>query len=147
MTKKMDLELVRMAMRRAELEPEKIEKVERTLINLLRAEEEEQGEKAPPVKKQFGIVISDPDGILTGKDFTGWIVQIPEDESITSCVLRIHKAAYAFNATPKGRRMPVGTIGEACEVIPPKIFKEEEIWIKTKIPVLVTACPNELVTE
>ena len=40
-----------------------------------------EGEAAPPVKKQFVILASDPDGRLPKADFVGWVLQIPESES------------------------------------------------------------------
>ena len=42
---------------------------------------EEEAEKQPAVKKQFCILVSDPKGELEGKDFVGWVLQIPEDDS------------------------------------------------------------------
>ena len=57
---------------------------------------------------------------------------------------QIHKAAYDFNQTPKGRRMPVQSIGEACEAVPARIFKEHQLWIKTKEPVLILRTDNKI---
>ncbi|MFW6354603.1 MAG: hypothetical protein ACOC3I_09490, partial [Verrucomicrobiota bacterium] len=57
---------------------------------------------------------------------------------------RIHRAAYNFNATPKGRRMPVESIGEACEAVSPRLLKDENVWIKTKEPVLIVKSDNKI---
>jgi hypothetical protein len=113
----------------------------------LKAEEEERANRPPPIKKQFSIVLSDPEGELSDKDLTGWVVQIPEDDSVTVAPDRIIKAAYEFNTTPKGRRMPVETIGEACEIVTAKLFKEQNIWIKTKVPVLAVSTANKIPME
>ena len=43
--------------------------------------------------------------------------------------------------------MPVETIGEACEVVTAKLFKEQNIWIKTKVPVLVVTTANKIPME
>jgi hypothetical protein len=40
-----------------------------------------EGDAAPPVKKQYIILISDPQERMPKGDFTGWVLQIPEDES------------------------------------------------------------------
>ena len=49
-------------------------------INL--AVQPDSGEEAPPpVKRQFVILVSDPEGRLPKDDFTGWVLQIPESES------------------------------------------------------------------
>jgi hypothetical protein len=105
-------------------------------------------EKPPALKKQFVILISDPDGRLPeGNDFAGWVLQIPENESVMTATERIHKAAYEFNTTKKGRLMPARTVGEAIEHIPAKHFKEAGLFVKTKIPVLMLKTDNEIPVE
>ena len=117
-------------------------------INLeLQAEEEEKANRPPPVKKQFSIVLADSEGLLADKDLTGWVVQIPEDDSVTAAPERIIRAAYEYNTTPKGRRMPVQTIGEACEAVTAKLSKEQNVWVKTKVPVLAVATENKIPME
>ena len=101
-------------------------------------------EKPPAVKKQFVIVVSDPEGKLPKVDFTGWVLQIPENASPASTPERVLKAAYNFNASKKGRLMPVKTVGEAFEAVPSKLYKEAELWVKTKEPVLVLRTNNEI---
>jgi len=113
----------------------------------LQAEEEEKANRPPPVKKQFSIVLADSEGLLADKDLTGWVVQIPEDDSVTAAPERIIRAAYEYNTTPKGRRMPVQTIGEACEAVTAKLFKEQNVWVKTKVPVLAVAVDNKIPME
>ena len=113
----------------------------------LKAEEEEKANRPPPIKKQFSIILSDADGALKDKDIVGWVVQIPEDDSVSAAPSKIISAAYEFNTTPKGRRMPVETIGEACEAVSAKIFKEQNIWVKTKVPVLAVPVDNKIPTE
>ncbi len=104
----------------------------------------DEGEKAPPVKKQFVLLVSDPLGFLAGHDFAGWVLQIPESEHPATTCERIHRAAYDFNASKKGRLLPVQTIGEACENIPARFFKEADVWVKTKTPVIVVVTNNEI---
>jgi hypothetical protein len=101
------------------------------------AAEETEEDKAPPVKKQFVIMVSDPKGELDGKDFVGWVLQIPEDDSPFTAEERLIRAAYEHNTTRNGRRLPVKTIAEACEHVPTRFAKEQGVWIKTKEPVYV----------
>ncbi|MEO6876078.1 MAG: hypothetical protein ABI222_14770, partial [Opitutaceae bacterium] len=54
-------------------------------------------EKPPAVKKQYVIVVSDPEGKLPKVDFTGWVLQIPENDSPATTPDRVFKAAYDFN--------------------------------------------------
>lgn len=108
----------------------------------------EPGEEKPPaVKKQFVIIVSDPEGRIPKNDFVGWVVQIPESESPATTLDRINRAAYDFNTTKKGRLLPVKTVGEAIESVPAKFFKEADAWVKTKTPVLVIKTTNEIPRE
>ncbi len=100
--------------------------------------------REPPVKKQWVMLVSDPNGELPEKDYVGWVAQIPEDDSPATTEERIHRAAYEFNVTPKGRRMPVESVGEACEVVSTRLFKEQQIWVKTKEPVLIIKTDNKI---
>lgn len=144
---KIDVETLKFILQRNEPDIRKVNDIMQEIEMELKAEEEEKLNRPPPIKKQFSILISDPEGELKGKDLTGWVVQIPEDDSVTVAPERIISAAYEFNTTPKGRRMPVETIGEACEVVTAKLFKEQNIWIKTKVPVFVVATPNKIPVE
>lgn len=102
-------------------------------------------ERTPAVKKQFAILISDPDRRLPERaDFVGWVLQLPEDESVATVCERIHRAAYDFNASKKGRLHPAKTLGEAIEYVPASFFKEADLWVKTKTPVLMLCTDNEI---
>ena len=104
-------------------------------------------EKPPPQKKQFVILVSDPDERMPQHDFVGWVLQIPENESVATTQDRLFRAAYDFNTTKKGRLLPVKTVGEAIENVPAKFLKETDVWVKTKTPVLVLRTDNEIPKE
>ena len=144
MAKKADLDLVKLIMKRNELETQKIAQIIQEINTELDAQSDE--EKPKPIKKQFVMIVSDPEGIIGGKDLTGWVVQIPEDDNPATARDKLFKAAYDFNATPKGSKFPVETVGEACEIVPPKVSKEQNIWIKTKCPVLIVTTDNKIPT-
>lgn len=119
----------------------------RTIIEELNVAAQPEGgdeEKPPAVKKQFVFLLSDPDGKMPKDDFVGWVLQIPEDESVATTQERICRGAYDFNASKKGRLHPVNTIGEAIENVATKYFKEADVWVKTKTPVLVLKTDNEI---
>jgi hypothetical protein len=103
-----------------------------------------EGDLPPPVKKQFIILVSDPAGKMPKADLTGWVLQIPENESPASVEERLFKGAYDYNASKKGRLYPAKTVGDAVENVPGKFFKEVELWVKTKTPVLVLRTDNEI---
>ena len=113
-------------------------------LNLVTQPEGDDDIKPPPPKKQFVVLLSDPAGKLPKKDLVGWVVQIPEDASPHSTTDRIFKGAYDFNASKRGRLLPVKSLGEALESGSAKYFKEAELWVKTKLPVAVVVTDNVL---
>jgi len=140
---KVDIDLVKFVLVRNEIDTLKVAQI----IEDVRKEMEMQAAeepKEPPVKKQFVMMVSDPQGALPEKDFVGWILQIPEDESPASTEERLVRASYEFNMSPKGRRMPVQTVGEACEAVPARLLKEQGVWVKTKEPVLMVRTANKI---
>ena len=100
--------------------------------------------KPPPQKKQFVVLLSDPQGKLPKQDLVGWVVQIPENASPHSTTDRIFKGAYDYNASKRGRLLPVKSVGEALESTGAKFFKEADLWVKTKTPVSVMLTDNVL---
>jgi len=138
---KLDINKVAETIKKHDVEPVKLRAIIEEL-NLL-AQPEADEEREPAVKKQFVILVSDPEGRIKG-DFAGWALQIPEDESPATTQDRINRAAYDFNATRKGRLLPVKTVGEAIENVPAKHFKERDVWVKTKTPVLILRTDNAI---
>ena len=116
-------------------------------MNLAVQPEGPDEEKPPAVKKQFVFLLSDPEGKMPKNDFVGWVLQIPENESVATTQDRLFRGAYDFNASKKGRLLPAKTIGEAIENVPNKFFKEADVWVKTKTPVLVLKTDNEIPTD
>lgn len=114
-----------------------------TRIRDLLPDEEEKEEKPPAVKKQYVLLVSDPNGVIT-TDLAGWVLQIAEEESPLATVESICEAAYAHNASKRGRMLPVQTIGEAIEAVPPRTMKQAGVWAKTREPVLVVRTSNEI---
>lgn len=113
-------------------------------MNLAIQPEPSDEEKPRPVKKQFVILVSDPNGAFPKQEFAGWVLQIPEDESPATTLERIFRGAYDYNATRKGRLYPAKTVGDAIENVPAKHFKEAELFVKTKSPVLVLKTNNAI---
>lgn len=144
---KVDIDLVKFVLQRNELPSRTIAHILEEISQEVAALSEQEA-KPPPVKKQFVPLVSDPKGKLAeAGDFAAWVVQIPEEEPPQSAIDRIVKASYAYNLSPKGRRIPVKTIGEACEAVQPKFLKEEQVWVKTKEPVLLVKTDNQIPRE
>jgi hypothetical protein len=139
---KIDVSKVAEILKKNEIDPAVLRRVIEEL-NLV-VQPEDEGDKPPPVKKQFVVLVSDPEGRFPKSDFAGWVLQLPEDESPATIQERIFRAAYDYNATRKGRLYPAKTVGEALENIPAKHFKETEVWVKTKSPVIILTTDNEI---
>ncbi len=143
---KIDVSKVAEILKKNEIDPAVLRRVMEEM-NLVVQPEPGDDDKPPPVKKQFAILVSDPDGKFPKTDFVGWVLQLPETESVATTQERIIRAAYDYNATRKGRMYPAKTVGEALENIPAKHFKETEVWVKTKTPVLILKTDNEIPKE
>ncbi len=140
---KIEINIVAGAMQKHAIDPE----VMRAILEDLNREAEGDdtgAEKPPHIKKQFVIVISDPENRLPKTDFVGWVVQIPDSESPSTTVERIVRTAHDFNASKRGRLLPVQTVGETLESAQARFFKENGVWVKSKTPVLVVRTTNEI---
>ena len=143
MSTKIEINIVAGAMQKHAIDPE----VMRAILEDLNREAEGDdtgAEKPPHIKKQFVIVISDPENRLPKTDFVGWVVQIPDSESPSTTVERIVRTAHDFNASKRGRLLPVQTVGECIESAQARFFKENGVWVKSKTPVLVVRTTNEI---
>ena len=145
MAKKVDLDLVKAVLQRNDMDVRLVSQILEEIQVELAALEQET-EKVPPVKKQYVFVLSDPKGELEGKDFTGWVVQIPEEDSPFVAEERLFRSGYEYNVTPKGRRLPVKTVSEVCEFVPARIMKEQKLWVRTKEPVYVLRTSGKIPT-
>jgi hypothetical protein len=140
---KIDVNKVAEILKRNHIEPAVLRRVVEEM-NLAAQPDPGEGDQAPPVKKQFAILVSDPEERLPRGDFTGWVLQIPEHESPASAQERILKAVYDYNASKKGRLYPAKTVGDALENVPARYFRDVELWVKTKTPVVVLRTDNEI---
>jgi hypothetical protein len=143
---KIDVNKVAEILKKNELDPAILRRVIEEM-NLAVQPDPGEEEKPPPVKKQFVILVSDPNGVMPDDDLVGWVLQIPENDSPATAPERVYRAAYEFNATKKGRLLPAKTVGDTLENVPAKHFKEADVWVKTKTPVLVLKTNNEIPTD
>ena len=140
---KIDVNKVAEILKRNHIEPAVLRRVVEEM-NLAVQPDPAEADQPPPVKKQFVILVSDPEETMPKADLTGWVLQIPEDESPASVQERLFKGAYDYNASKKGRLYPARTVGDAVENVPSKFFREAELWVKTKTPVPVLRTDNEI---
>jgi hypothetical protein len=140
---KIDVNKVAEILKRNHIDPAVLRRVVEEM-NLAVQPDPGEADQPPPVKKQFIILVSDPEETMPKGDLTGWVLQIPEDQSPASVRERLFKGAYDYNASKKGRLYPAKTVGDAVENVPSKFFREAELWVRTKTPVLVLRTDNEI---
>jgi hypothetical protein len=144
-SKKVGIEDVEMILDQNQIDPVKKNNVLKDLSNLVAQEKEEKDSKGEKNKKQYVVLLSDPEGLIDNSSMTAWVVQIPEEASMVGIDKTISLAARDYNesrvAKKKGK---VSTIGEAIESIPNRFLIDKEIWIKTKTPVFVDKTNNVL---
>ena len=140
---KIDVNQVAEILKKHKIDPSLLREIVEEM-NLASQPDPGDDDKPPPVKKQFVVLLSDPQHKLPKADLAGWVVQIPEDKSPVTLRERIFKGAYDFNASKKGSRMPVKSVGEALEAVGAKFFRDCELWVKTKTPVSVLVTDNVL---
>lgn len=105
---------------------------------------ESDEEKPPRKKKQFNIIVSDPEGkIPQDVELIGWVTQMDEDEPIESALNKIYTAVYDYNATSKSKDK-YATVGDACMNLKSKFFRNAGISIKTKEPIFVQVTNNQI---
>lgn len=142
---KIDISKVAEIIKKNQIEPATMRRI---IDEMNLAVQPEGGEDdAPKVKKQFVILVSDPEGLMPKVDLVGWVLQIPEAESPATTQERLIRSTYDYNTTKKGHLYPAKTVGEAIENIPAKFFKDKDVFVKTKTPVLVLRTDNVIPKE
>jgi hypothetical protein len=142
---KIEIELVAEVLQENELDKATVDRIVRQLTRAAeKAADEAAAEREPQVKKQWIIVVSDPEGQIPEEDFVGWVLQVPENDPPAAAVERLIQAAHAYHATRRGQKFPAKSFGEACEVVGGKFLKESNVTVKTKLPVTVLKTDNEL---
>ncbi len=140
---KIDLEIVKQVLQHSDLGNALIHEILGELKSAIaKGKNSSDEEEKVPEKKQFVVVVSDAEGKLLGKEWVGWVLQLPESEAMQSVPEKLQKVAKSFNVSQRGRKHPVKTVGETCEWVSAKIFKEQKLWLKTKTPVLLVPMKN-----
>lgn len=137
MSNSVSLDLVALALKEAKLPPAQTRAILEALNVKVAEAEADKPARVPKGKKQF--VVLSTDGHL------GWVVQLPEDAAPQSAPDRINEAAHVFNASKKGRLLPVKSLGEACESVPARYLKDAEVKVVTKLVVPILKVANVLV--
>lgn len=99
-------------------------------------------------RKPFVLLVSDPNGVIPeGIELTGWALQVEEDKGILTIPESLQTIAHNFNASPKGEKLPAETIGDVFDAASGKLFTEEGITRKNRMPVFVLTTNNKIVKD
>ena len=135
---KVSLDLVKEVLQRNGIDARKLAEV----LNEIKAQAEADAvEREKPVKKHHVVLVSTPEGGLP-EDLVGWVVQVPEEDNPTEATERIVATANRFNASPRGKKLPLTSFGDACQSLPSKQLKENNVWVRTREPVRVIPVGN-----
>lgn len=143
---KIDLDLLQFVLEKNSVDARLTAQILSDIQEQIKLEKMEEEAREPAVKKKYVFVASDPDGVLDGRELVGWVVQIPDDQSEFTVEERIFAATYEYNRSKKGRRDPAKTVGEACERVPAKLFRAQQIWVKNKEAAYLLPTRNALPT-
>lgn len=136
-----DIDLVEATLRQAELDPVQIQGLisdikERAALSV--------NPPAPRQKWEPVILLSDPNREYREVSLVGWALQVREGETHTQVADSLIAAANDFNMTPKGRRLPVKTIGETIEGVSRNLLKERGVKVLSKEPLSIIPVDNAL---
>jgi hypothetical protein len=94
--------------------------------------EERAAEKGPKQKWEYVIVLNDDEGLLTGKEIAGWVVQQKEGEDAGAVVAKLCDAARSQNEAAKRKKNTITGLVGLFESLKSKFAKEKNIRVKTK---------------
>lgn len=138
MSSKVDLSTVAEVIKRHKVAPPELRAIIEELNELLSKQDAEKDVPTPKRKTQF--VVWTP-----LKSNQAYVFQIPETASPHTIVERIDQAAHTFNASKRGRLLPVKTRAEALESVPRRFWKDaDDTTVKTKIGVAIVGSENAL---
>ncbi|MCR5183309.1 MAG: hypothetical protein K6B46_01235 [Opitutales bacterium] len=111
---------------------------------LVADKEEKDKEKREVEKKRWVLLVGDPEGVLDDVELTGYALQINESDSEYDVVKKLNQMAREYNRSKRGRKDPVKSVTEVCEVVPAKALKEVGVWVKHREAAFVLTTDNIL---
>lgn len=128
MASKVSIESVLDACRAAKVPADVVTTIMKTIQTYAEEEALAKEEKPPKAKLQTVMLINDPDGSLAKAGITslgGWVIQMDRDAPVSAVVDRLKEGALVFNRSPKGRKSPVKSLGEAIHYMTAKHLLDE----------------------
>ena len=115
------------------IDPSKIQDIVKDLEKIVEELTEERKANAEDRQKwEFVIVLNDKEGVLTGKEIAGWVVQQAEGEDAGTIISRLQDAAKSQNEAAKRKKNVLSSMRDIFEGLKSKFLKEKKVRIKTK---------------
>jgi hypothetical protein len=143
---KISIEEVEAKMLELKVDPTKVAQVISELEKV--AEELAEERKAisgPKQKWEHIIVLNDKEGLLKGKEITGWVVQMPTDGDANLIMSKLADAAKAQNEVTKKKANIINDLESLFGHLKSKFTKEKNVRIKTKEPTRVIITEGKMV--
>jgi hypothetical protein len=143
---KLDIEEVESKLLEHKVDPQKVNQIIRDLEKVVEElAEERKASSAPKQKWDHVIVLNDENGLLTGKEITGWVVQKPSEDDPNLILSKLIDAAKNQNEVTRKKANIMSDFRTLFEHLKAKFTKEKNIRIKTKEPVQVLITQGKFV--
>lgn len=130
---KISIEEVEAKMLELKIDPIKVRQVVTELEKVVEEiKEENKAQALPKTKWEHVIVLSDPEGLLTGKEIAGWVVQQPTGDDTNLILSKLADAAKNQNEVTKKKANRIDDLKSLFEHIKAKFTKEKKVRVKTK---------------
>jgi hypothetical protein len=143
---KISIEEVEAKMLELKVDPIKVQQVVSELEKVVEEiAEERKATSVPKQKWDHIIIINDENGILTGKELTGWVVQKPTEDDPNLILSKLIDSAKNQNEVTRKKANIIGDFKTLFEHLKSKFTKEKNVRIKTKEPVQVLITQGKFV--
>jgi hypothetical protein len=143
---KISIEEVEAKMLELKVDPIKVRQVVTELEKVVEEIAEERKATALPKQKwEHIIILNDSEGLLRGKEITGWVVQQPTGDDAGLILSKLADAAKNQNEVTKKKANRINDLKSLFEHIKSKFTKEKSVRVKTKELTRVIVTEGKLV--
>jgi hypothetical protein len=128
---KISIEEVESILQKQQLDPVTVKAIVKELNEVI---EEIKGSKDPIAKGKWEhvIILQDKEGLLTGKEIAGWVVQQEVGEDAGTIIAKLQSAAADQNQMAKRKKSLISNLTSLFESMKTKFLKPKKLKIKTK---------------
>jgi hypothetical protein len=132
---KLELEDIVKTLMDSSIEKNKVEEVAKELAALAeRLQKEKEEDRLPRIKKKMVLLhIQDT--------LSYYIIQVAKDDDLSTVVTIIQKSIGDYNQSAKKKKVEIKNFADALEAIPLRIFKNNGLSLKTRVPCEIKDLP------